>query len=72
MFAPRNTSTALLDRIATAMKVALDTDVALRKQLEAGGYYVSTAGSRADFESFLRAEKQRLGKIVGDSGMTLD
>jgi tripartite-type tricarboxylate transporter receptor subunit TctC len=71
-FAPKGTPEPVLNRIAKAMETALATDVALRQQLEANGYYVSSGGTRADFEKFLQAEKRRLAKIVSDSGMTID
>jgi len=72
IFAPRDTPTSVMDRISAAMLTALKTDQTLRAQLEANGYYTTVSGGRAEFEQFLLAERQRLGKIVKDSQMTLD
>jgi tripartite-type tricarboxylate transporter receptor subunit TctC len=70
-FAPRGTPPAVLDRINTAMQTAFATDTTLRAQFEAGGSQ-SIPGSRAEFDQFLRNEKQRLGKLVTDSRMTME
>jgi tripartite-type tricarboxylate transporter receptor subunit TctC len=69
-FAARGTATAILDR----MSIAIDATAKLpevRARSEAAGYeYVS--GTRADFESFIALERQRLQKIVVKQKMTAD
>ncbi len=72
IYAPKGTPVAVLDRVAAAWNMAVGSDAALRAFLETNGSYVTGTGTRAEFEQFLRGEKQRLGKIVIDAKMTLD
>ena len=72
IYAPKGTPVAVLDRIATAWNTAVQTDAALRGFLETNGSFMTGTGTRAEFEQFLRSEKQRLGKIVADTRMALD
>jgi tripartite-type tricarboxylate transporter receptor subunit TctC len=72
IYAPRGTPVAVLDRVATAWNSAMHHDVALRNFFESYGSVQAGAGTRAEFEQFLRSEKQRLGKIVVDAKMTLE
>jgi tripartite-type tricarboxylate transporter receptor subunit TctC len=71
IYAPKGTPSAILDRIAKALQTSFQTDPEMRAKLEATGNEPK-AGTRADFEHFIEAEKKRLGKIVVDSKMTLD
>jgi tripartite-type tricarboxylate transporter receptor subunit TctC len=69
-FAPRGTPTAILDR----MNAAIDATAKLtevRAKSEAFGYEY-TSGTRADFESFISSERQRLQKIVVKQKMAAD
>lgn len=72
IFAPRGTPPAVLDRIAAAWNAGFLADAKLRSEFEANGSYQTGGGTRAEFEQFLRSEKQRLGRIVADSKMTLE
>ena len=72
IYAPKGTPVAVLDRVAAAWNMAVGSDAALRAFLETNGSYVTGTGTRAEFEQFLRGEKQRLGKIAIDAKMTLD
>ncbi|MGC1175246.1 Bug family tripartite tricarboxylate transporter substrate binding protein [Polaromonas sp.] len=72
IFAPRGTPPAVLDRIAEAWNAGFLADAKLRSEFEANGSYQTGSGTRTEFEEFLRSEKQRLGKIVADSKMTLE
>lgn len=71
VYAPRGTPAAILDRIAAALQKAYRSDPELIAATERGGAQ-SMAGTRAEFEDFLRKEKLRLAKIVADSGMKLE
>ncbi|WP_244223060.1 tripartite tricarboxylate transporter substrate-binding protein [Cupriavidus lacunae] len=71
IYAPKGTPAQIMDRVAQAMLVAFRGDSDLRAQLERYGYRPET-GTRADFTRFIETEKNRLGKIVRDSHMTLD
>jgi tripartite-type tricarboxylate transporter receptor subunit TctC len=71
MFAPKGTSATILDRIAAAVRDAYASDADLVALTERGGGMVM-AGTRAEFEAFLKSETARLGKIVAQSGMKLD
>ncbi len=72
IFAPRGTPPALLDRIAAAWNAGFMADAKLRADFEANGSLQTGSGSRGEFEQFLQNEKQRLGRIVADSRMTLE
>jgi tripartite-type tricarboxylate transporter receptor subunit TctC len=69
-FAPRGTATAILDK----MNAAIDATATLpevRASAESTGY-AYTSSTRADFENFIAAERQRLRKIVVKQKMTAD
>jgi tripartite-type tricarboxylate transporter receptor subunit TctC len=69
-FAPRGTPTAILDTMHAAIDAAAKLPE-VRAKSEAAGYeYI--AGTRADFESFIASERQRLQKIVVKHRMTAD
>ena len=72
VFAPRGTPPAVLDRIAAAWNAGFLADAKLRAEFEGNGSYQTGNGTRAEFKQFLRSEKQRLGRIVADSKMTLE
>lgn len=71
MFVPRGTPAAVVDRLHAAMQAAMRNDTTLRSQLVSSGYE-PLLGTRADFENQIKAERQKLAKIVADSKMSQD
>ncbi|CAN5339558.1 tripartite tricarboxylate transporter substrate binding protein [soil metagenome] len=71
IYAPKGTPPAILDRIAGAAQRAYASDPDLIAVMERGGAQ-PMRGARPDFERFVRSEKERLAKLVADSGMKLE
>lgn len=72
LFVPKGTPVAVIDRLAKASQAALSEDTQLKAQLYANGYYTASLGGRADFEKFLRTERERLAALVTSARMTAD
>jgi tripartite-type tricarboxylate transporter receptor subunit TctC len=69
-YAPKGTRTAILDKMNAAIN-ATSKLPEVRARFEAVSYE-SSPGTRADFESFIASERQRLQKIVVQQNMTAD
>ena len=71
IYAPKGTPPAVMDRVASALLTAAQTDPELRTRFETTGNEL-LVGTRAEFEQFTVSEKKRLGKLVADSKMSVD
>lgn len=71
IYAPKGTPAQIMDRVAQAVQIAMQSDSELRAQLERYGYRPE-GGTRADFTRFIENERIRLEQIVRSSHMTLD
>jgi tripartite-type tricarboxylate transporter receptor subunit TctC len=70
LFAPRGTPQAVIDRLATELQAAVKSPEFRDKLLPSG--IEPAPGTTADFEAFVKAERERLGAIARKAGMKSD